>query len=559
MSHKDRNKSSVFWQSFTLFPFKTEIEEEVFAFTGNVLLLITGFLVLSLSLWGLVGVSCASPSIKHLTQPCSGRPHMACRPRGCTRASREGSGQGRGQTDDKAIGGGFALASAGCGAPERHLEPCPAWAGWTSASGHLTAHHPPQGTGLQFPACSAASAAALIGRRSSPRDGRRCRGGRAGPPSECRGPHGGGVGAARGSPAPAGDARGGAGPGVQHRGARAGTHRRGSSSGESARRAPGDRLCNESGAAPGVPAGAVPGGRWVSSRSGCLRWSRRRMPDLTGRGCSCQSWRCVLRVKLRGRKLWGAAGGEPGFPRYALCEFWKFPWVTVGSVRSPCSHCRCWGGCHGDLGFARDHIAKTVLSNLHGKDEWIITDNKFAARKLSMTVCQFRALTLLRSNLSCPKSKLGVVMFWIAMWAVPRNCFFSPSHEVNKGVVCCSVPASPTFTSDPSDTFGFLVPKCKRKSSVLRHSHLSEAGYDILTNPLVVYWFFFRLHGWLQQAHCNLKLPVLCHQNWMHSLPLTYLQKVKQICTLLCWTVTWLNDLQKLVEVLCLVFFFPLN
>lgn len=147
----------------------------------------------------------------------------------------------------------------------------------------------PRGTGLQFPACSAASAAALIGRRSSPRDGRRCRGGRAGPPSECRGPHGGGVGAARGSPAPAGDARGGAGPGVQHRGARAGTHRRGSSSGESARRAPGDRLCNESGAAPGVPAGAVPGGRWVSSRSGCLRWSRRRMPDLTGRGCSCQS------------------------------------------------------------------------------------------------------------------------------------------------------------------------------------------------------------------------------------------------------------------------------
>lgn len=151
MSHKDRNKSSVFWQSFTLFPFKTEIEEEVFAFTGNVLLLITGFLVLSLSLWGLVGVSCASPSIKHLTQPCSGRPHMACRPRGCTRASREGSGQGRGQTDDKAIGGGFALASAGCGAPERHLGPCPAWAGWTSASGHLTAHHPPQGDRTTIP------------------------------------------------------------------------------------------------------------------------------------------------------------------------------------------------------------------------------------------------------------------------------------------------------------------------------------------------------------------------------------------------------------------------
>lgn len=37
----------------------TEVEEEVFAFTGNVLLLITGFLVLSLTLWGLVGVPAA--------------------------------------------------------------------------------------------------------------------------------------------------------------------------------------------------------------------------------------------------------------------------------------------------------------------------------------------------------------------------------------------------------------------------------------------------------------------------------------------------------------------
>lgn len=37
----------------------TEVEEEVFAFTGNVLLLITGFPVLSLTLWGLVGVPAA--------------------------------------------------------------------------------------------------------------------------------------------------------------------------------------------------------------------------------------------------------------------------------------------------------------------------------------------------------------------------------------------------------------------------------------------------------------------------------------------------------------------
>lgn len=151
--------------------------------------------------------------------------------------------------------------------------------------------------------------------------GRPCRS-----PPECRGPHGGGVGAARRSRAPAGGARGGAGPGVQHRGARAGSHRRGSGSGESARGRPGGRLCNESGAAPGVPAEAAPGGRSVRvassrgpplselrgragerdpSRSGCLRRSRRQKPDLTGSGCSCESRRCVLRVKLRGRKLLG--------------------------------------------------------------------------------------------------------------------------------------------------------------------------------------------------------------------------------------------------------------
>lgn len=180
----------------------------------------------------------------------------------------------------------------------------------------------------------------------------------------------------------------------------------------------------------------------------------------------------------------------------ALCVsvwFWKFPWVTPDSVRSPYRHCRCWGGCQGELGFARDHVAKTVLSNLHGKDEQIIES---AARKLSMIIHSPASL-LCWDQMDLPKSKLSGGYVLNSRVSCATELFLQPLSWSKQR--CCPAPASPSFTWNPSDPFGFSVPKCERKSSALSHSHLAEAGYDILTDPswCVIYWFLFWLHGWL--------------------------------------------------------------
>lgn len=77
------------------------------------------------------------------------------------------------------------------------------------------------------------------------------------PPERRRRPHGGGVGAARGLRAPAGGARGGPGPRLQHRGARQGSHRHGS--GEIKGGRDGRRLRGRWGKALPVRGGGLPG------------------------------------------------------------------------------------------------------------------------------------------------------------------------------------------------------------------------------------------------------------------------------------------------------------
>lgn len=78
------------------------------------------------------------------------------------------------------------------------------------------------------------------------------------PPERRRRPHGGGVGAARGLRAPAGGARGGPGPRLQHRGACQGSHRHGS--GEIKGGRDGRRLRGRWGKALPVRGGGLPGG-----------------------------------------------------------------------------------------------------------------------------------------------------------------------------------------------------------------------------------------------------------------------------------------------------------
>lgn len=168
------------------------------------------------------------------------------------------------------------------------------------------------------------------------------------PPERRRRPHGGGVGAARGLRAPAGGARGGPGPRLQHRGARQGSHRHGSGEIKGGREGRTKAAGQVGEGSPGAGWGAA---RWRGDNG---RGEPRAVParpvlshlgwqELKERATPAETWPPAPVPSLRARVTFQPPAAHRG---------WVLPWpeerlpggVCFAEIRLKGFGCaRCWG------------------------------------------------------------------------------------------------------------------------------------------------------------------------------------------------------------------------